>query len=66
MVYVFSLEVISMTSSICFETSFEAHMRNTRVLAIWFSNIYVLNVNFETKVDIINTIWKITTRQLVV
>lgn len=61
MVYVFSLEVISMTSNICFEISFEAHVRNACVLAKWFSSIYVLNINFETKVDIINTIWKITT-----
>lgn len=29
MLYVFSLEGASMTSSMCFETSFEAGMRNT-------------------------------------
>lgn len=36
------------------------------VLAIWFHNIDILNIYFETKVDIINTIWKITTGQLAV
>lgn len=36
------------------------------VLTIWFHNMYVLNINFETKVDVIKTIWKITTGQLAV